>query len=335
MYGIIKPLLFAQDAERAHDMTISALKATQRTPLAALYRQSLPQKPVTVAGLEFANPVGLAAGLDKNGECIDAFAAMGFGFIEVGTVTPEPQGGNDKPRLFRLPEVRGIINRMGFNNKGVDYLVENVKRAKFKGVLGINIGKNKTTPEERALDDYLLCMDKVYPLASYITINISSPNTPGLRDLQHGDALTALLQGIKQRQAALHQQHGKYVPLWVKIAPDLTEQEIIIMADSLLSNGMDGVIATNTTLDRQKVSHLLHGQEAGGLSGEPLTDKSLAVTRSLAKHLDGRLPIISVGGIHDSESALARLDAGASLVQCYTSFIYQGPGLIKSIVNAL
>lgn len=335
MYSLIRNVLFNLDAENAHDLTIASLKATGKGPLSLFHKQCVPNKPVEVMGIKFANPVGLAAGLDKNGECVDAFAGMGFGFVEVGTVTPKPQPGNEKPRLFRLPKANAIINRMGFNNKGVDYLVSEVKKAKANTVLGINIGKNKLTPEENAKDDYVICMRKVYQHADYITINISSPNTPGLRSLQYGEALNELLSAIKQEQKVLAEQHGRYVPVAVKIAPDLTEEEIAGIAECLVSNEIDGVIATNTTLERDKVKHLAHGDEAGGLSGQPLTEKSTEVIRLLANALDGKMPIIGVGGIQSAADAKAKLAAGASLVQVYTGFIYKGPKLIKDIVNAL
>lgn len=300
-----------------------------------MYSTPTLKKPVTVAGMTFDNPVGLAAGLDKNGDCIDAFASMGFGFVEIGTVTPRPQAGNPKPRLFRLPEKQAIINRMGFNNKGVDHLVEQVKRAQFRGPIGINIGKNKDTEESKALEDYLICLNKVYPYASYITINISSPNTPGLRNLQYGEALDKLLAGLKAAQETLTQTHSKYVPLFIKIAPDLSDVEIESIAQSLIKSEMDGVIATNTTLSRDAVQGLQHAEEMGGLSGSVMTQMSLDVTRKLANALDRAMPIIGVGGIDSPEAAQARLDAGASLVQVYSAFIYQGPSLVKRIVNAL
>jgi dihydroorotate dehydrogenase len=284
--------------------------------------------------MTFKNAIGLAAGLDKNGECIDAFAAMGFGFIEVGTVTPKAQAGNDKPRLFRLAEHNAIINRMGFNNKGVDYLVEQVKKSKYKGILGINIGKNKTTPDESALDDYLYCLGKVYAFASYITVNISSPNTPGLRNLQYGEALDNLLAGLKKRQLVLQIEHKKYVPILIKIAPDLSEDEVKSIAASLINSKMDGVIATNTTLDRERVQDHEYANEAGGLSGEVLTEQSLSITKILAEALGGEMPIIGVGGISNPHDVTRRIQAGATLVQVYSSFIYQGPQLIKELVNA-
>jgi dihydroorotate dehydrogenase len=334
-YPAIRKVLFKFDAETIHELTIKGLKSTGSNPLNALYKQRVAEKPVNVMGIDFPNPLGLAAGLDKNAECINAFAAMGFGFIEVGTVTPRPQPGNDKPRIFRLPEANAIINRMGFNNKGVDYLVSQVRAAKFDGVLGINIGKNKDTPEANAKDDYIHCMRKVYNFATYITVNISSPNTPGLRALQYGDALNELLSALKAEQATLANQYGKYIPLAVKIAPDLTEDEVKSIAKSLIDNGIDGVIATNTTLSREGVEQLEHGTEQGGLSGAPVKDKSTTVIRILAKALDSKLPIIGVGGIASSDDANEKLAAGASLVQVYTGFIYQGPPLIKEIVSGL
>lgn len=335
MQSLAQKFLLHCEPEKSHDFTINWLKKTQHTPLKWLYSNPTVSKPVTVAGVTFDNPVGLAAGLDKNGECIDAFAAMGFGFIEVGTVTPRPQDGNPRPRLFRIRDKQAIINRMGFNNKGVDYLVEQVKHSRFKGTIGINIGKNKDTEEARALDDYLICLNKVYPYASYVTVNISSPNTPGLRNLQYGEALDALLRGLKAAQETLCQTHGKYVPLFIKIAPDLSDDEIMSIARSLLTTQMDGVIATNTTLSREAVKGLPHAEEAGGLSGAVLTDMSLNVTRKLANALDRAIPIIGVGGIDSPQAAKDRLQAGASLVQVYTSFIYQGPTLIQQIARAI
>lgn len=335
MQSLVQKLLLQCEPEKSHDFTINWLNKTQHTPLKWMYSTTTVKKPVTVAGITFDNPVGLAAGLDKNGDCIDAFAQMGFGFVEIGTVTPRPQAGNPKPRLFRIPEKQAIINRMGFNNKGVDHLVEQVKTAQFKGPIGINIGKNKDTKDEKALDDYLICLNKVYPYASYVTINISSPNTPGLRNLQYGAALDALLAGLKAAQETLTQTHGKYVPLFIKIAPDLSDDEITSIAASLINSKMDGVIATNTTLSREQVKGLLHGDETGGLSGSVLTDMSLNVTKKLSAALDRAIPIIGVGGIDSPETAKARLDAGASLVQVYSSFIYQGPSLVNRIVKAL
>ena len=335
MYSLVQKFLFSQDPEWSHDFTMNWLKKTQRTPLNITYRQKLVDKPVECLGMTFKNPVGLAAGLDKNGECIDAFATMGFGFIEIGTVTPLPQPGNDKPRMFRLPEAKAIINRMGFNNKGVDYLVEQVKQADYDGILGINIGKNKVTPEENALDDYLICLRKVYAHADYVTVNISSPNTPGLRNLQYGEALDKLLSGLKAEQAQLAQKHGKHVPILVKIAPDLTDEEIISIAGSFKNAEIDGVIATNTTLDREKVAGLEFADEAGGLSGSVLTDASQAVTQKLSAAIGGEMPIIGVGGIDSAKAAKDRFSAGADLIQVYSSFIYKGPALVKEIVEAL
>lgn len=335
MYSIAQHVLLKQDPEWSHDFTINWLKRTQHTPLKFTYKQSVKNKPVECFGLTFKNPVGLAAGLDKNGECIDAFAAMGFGFIEVGTVTPKPQAGNDKPRMFRLPEAKAIINRMGFNNKGVDYLVEQVKKSRYDGILGINIGKNKVTPEENALDDYLICLRKVYEYASYVTVNISSPNTPGLRNLQYGEALDNLLNGLMTEQKMLAQKHGKHVPILIKIAPDLSDEEIQSIAESLKKAKVDGVIATNTTLDRTKVAGLAHADEAGGLSGSVLTQASQLVAEKLAKAIDGAMPIIGVGGIDSAQAAKDRLSGGASLVQVYSSLIYEGPVLVKKIVDGL
>lgn len=335
LYSLVRKVLFKFDPETIHEMTIKGLKSSGPTPFNNFYKQSIKQKPTTVMGIEFPNPVGLAAGLDKNGECISAFDAMGFGFVEVGTVTPKPQPGNAKPRIFRLVEENAVINRMGFNNKGVDYLVDQVRKADFKGVLGINIGKNKDTPEENAKDDYIVCMHRVYNHATYITVNISSPNTPGLRSLQYGDALNELLSALKEEQKSLAAQYNKYVPVAVKIAPDLTEGELESIAECLIANEIDGVIATNTTLSREGVENSVHKDEQGGLSGAPVKDKSTAVIRLLAKALDGKLPIIGVGGIANAADAKEKIEAGAALVQVYTGFIYQGPELVKEIADAL
>ncbi|NIF60552.1 quinone-dependent dihydroorotate dehydrogenase [Enterobacter sp. Ap-916] len=334
-YPFVRKALFQLDPERAHELTFQQLRFVTGTPLEWLVRQNVPSKPVTCMGLTFKNPLGLAAGLDKNGECIDAFGAMGFGSIEIGTVTPRPQPGNDKPRIFRLVEAEGLINRMGFNNLGVDNLVENVKKAHFDGVLGINIGKNKDTPVEQGKDDYLVCMDKIYPYAGYIAINISSPNTPGLRTLQYGEALDDLLSAIKNKQQALQEIHHKYVPVAVKIAPDLSEEELIQVADSLVRHNIDGVIATNTTLDRSLVQGMKHCDETGGLSGRPVQLKSTEIIRRLSQELNGRLPIIGVGGIDSVVAAREKMAAGASLVQIYSGFIFKGPPLIKEIVTHL
>ncbi|MCT4701139.1 quinone-dependent dihydroorotate dehydrogenase [Enterobacteriaceae bacterium H20N1] len=334
-YPFVRKALFQLDAERAHEVTFQQLRRVTGTPLEWLVRQKVPSKPVSCMGLTFKNPLGLAAGLDKNGECIDALGAMGFGSIEIGTVTPRPQPGNDKPRIFRLVEAEGLINRMGFNNLGVDNLVENVKKAHFDGVLGINIGKNKDTPVEQGKDDYLICMDKIYPYAGYIAINISSPNTPGLRSLQYGEALDDLLSAIKNKQQILQEVHHKYVPIAVKIAPDLSQEELIQVADSLVRHNIDGVIATNTTLDRSLVQGMKYCDEMGGLSGRPLQLQSTEIIRRLSQELKGRLPIIGVGGIDSVIAAREKMAAGASLIQIYSGFIFKGPPLIKEIVTHL
>ncbi|SMY15530.1 quinone-dependent dihydroorotate dehydrogenase [Photobacterium aquimaris] len=335
LYRIARSAIFQLDAEKAHDLAIQNFSRFTGTPLDLFYRQHVPERPVEVMGITFKNPVGLAAGLDKNGECIDAFGAMGFGFVEVGTVTPRPQSGNDKPRLFRLIPAEGIINRFGFNNLGVDNLVENVKKSTYDGVIGINIGKNKDTPIEKGAEDYLICMEKVYQYAGYIAVNISSPNTPGLRSLQYGEALDDLLAQLKQKQAELAEKHGKYVPLALKIAPDLDDQEIVQVCESLIRNKIDGVIGTNTTLDRTMVEGMDHCDEMGGLSGRPLQNKSTDVIRKMAIALNGALPIIGVGGIDSVMAAREKIQAGAQLVQVYTGFIYHGPRLVKDIVNGL
>ena len=332
-YPFVRKALFQLDPERAHEFTFQQLRRITGTPFEALVRQKVPAKPVNCMGLTFKNPLGLAAGLDKDGECIDALGAMGFGSIEIGTVTPRPQPGNDKPRLFRLVDAEGLINRMGFNNLGVDNLVENVKKAHYDGVLGINIGKNKDTPVEQGKDDYLICMEKIYPYAGYIAINISSPNTPGLRTLQYGEALDDLLTAIKNKQNDLQVMHHKYVPIAVKIAPDLSEEELIQVADSLVRHNIDGVIATNTTLDRSLVQGMKNCDQTGGLSGRPLQLKSTEIIRRLSQELNGRLPIIGVGGIDSVIAAREKIAAGASLVQIYSGFIFKGPPLIKEIVT--
>ena len=331
LYSLARPMLFSLSPERAHELTLSLLKSAHKIGLA---RQHIAPKPVTCMGIEFPNPVGLAAGLDKNGAYIDALAAMGFGFIEIGTITPRPQAGNPQPRLFRIPEAKAIINRMGFNNDGVDQLIENVKSSKFKGILGINIGKNADTPVENAVDDYFICLEKVYHYASYITVNISSPNTKNLRSLQSGDALTELLETLKQRQLELAEQYHHYVPLVLKVAPDLTEEDIEFIANQLLQFKIDGLIVTNTTLSRVGVESLPYGNEAGGLSGAPVFEKSTECLRQFAKRLNGQIPLIGVGGITQGEHALAKKDAGASLVQIYSGLIYTGPSLIKDCVSA-
>ena len=332
LYSLARPLLFSLAPERAHELTLSLLKSTHKM---GLMRQSVALKPVTCMGIEFPNPVGLAAGLDKNGAYIDALASQGFGFIEIGTITPLPQAGNPEPRLFRLPKAKAIINRMGFNNDGVDQLVENVKASKFKGILGINIGKNAATPVEKAVDDYLICLEKVYNYASYITVNISSPNTKNLRSLQSGDALTELLETLKKRQLELAEENQHYVPLVLKVAPDLESEDIQFIAQQLLTFKLDGLIVTNTTLSREGVENLPHGDEAGGLSGAPVFAKSTACLAAFAEALKGQIPLIGVGGILSGQDALAKKNAGASLVQVYSGLIYTGPNLIKDCVDAL
>lgn len=332
-YPFIRKALFQLDPERAHEFTFSQLRRLNNRSLQFLIRQSVPDKPTTCMGLTFKNPLGLAAGLDKDGECIDALGSMGFGSIEVGTVTPKPQPGNDKPRLFRIVPAEGLINRMGFNNYGVDNLVENLKKTHFNGIIGVNIGKNKVTPVEQGKDDYLICMDKVYSYAGYIAVNISSPNTPGLRSLQYGEALDDLLIAIKQKQIELEKRHAKYVPIAVKIAPDLSEEELIQIADSLVRHNIDGVIATNTTLDRKLVQGLINSDQSGGLSGRPLQYSSTEVIQRLSKELNGKLPIIGVGGIDSVVAAREKMAAGSSLIQIYSGFIFKGPRLIKDILT--
>lgn len=334
-YPVLRSLLFKLDPETAHDWTLTLMGAAPRQPLRWLGAGCVPAVPCRVMGLDFPNPVGLAAGLDKNGECINAWSALGFGFVEIGTVTPRPQPGNPKPRLFRLPQAQALINRMGFNNKGVDYLVDRVRQARFQGVLGINIGKNADTPVERATEDYLICLRKVYAWASYVTVNISSPNTVGLRDLQYGAALEQLLSSLKTEQGRLAAEFGRYVPLVVKIAPDLGDADLPAVGQALRQHGIDGVIATNTTFSRAGVEGLAHAAQAGGLSGAPLLERSTAVVRQLAAILDGQVPIIAAGGIMSGADAAAKLAAGASLVQIYTGFIYRGPPLVREVVQAL
>jgi len=335
LYCLIRPLLFSLDPETAHELTIQGLARAHGGLLSLAAPKIAPCAPRTVMGLQFPNPVGLAAGLDKNGEAIDGLAALGFGFLEIGTTTPRPQPGNPKPRIFRLPQANALINRLGFNNLGVDHLIKNVQRAKYRGILGINIGKNFDTPIERAAEDYLICWRKVYPHASYVTINISSPNTQNLRTLQGADALDALLAQLKAEQAKLADQHGKYVPLALKIAPDLEIEQIQSIAELLMRHQIDGVIATNTTIGRAGVEGLPHAEESGGLSGAPLKEKSTAVIRALHQALDGALPIIGVGGIQSGADAREKIDAGAQLVQIYTGMIYRGPDLVAEAVQAL
>jgi len=333
-YNLLRPALFSLDPETAHDATLTTLNTAYCLGLSRLIPQPAPD-PRTVMGITFPNPVGLAAGLDKNGECINGLAALGFGFIEIGTVTPRAQPGNPRPRLFRIPEAQAIINRMGFNNHGADALVENVRRAQFSGVLGINIGKNADTPIEKAADDYLTCLRKVYAHASYVAINISSPNTKNLRQLQGGDELDGLLGQLKAEQEKLAQQHSKYVPLAVKIAPDLDNEQIKQIAALLIKHHIDGVIATNTTLARDGVESLPHGNETGGLSGAPVCEKSSAVIRQLAAELQGALPIIGAGGILSGKDAREKMQAGAALVQIYSGLIYRGQALVKEAADAV
>ena len=334
-YSLLRPLLFQLDAELAHDLSLASLRLAERLALLKLYPAAPTCQPRRVMGIDFPNPVGLAAGLDKNARVIDGMAALGFGFIEVGTVTPLPQPGNPKPRLFRLPEVQGIVNRFGFNNLGVDQLLRNVEAAKYRGVLGINIGKNYATPMENAVDDYLICLRKVYSHASYVTVNISSPNTKNLRALQEKEALSSLLQSLKQEQTKLADRRGKYVPVVLKIAPDLSLEQIHEIADLLMAHKIDGVIASNTTLSRDAVQGLKHADQAGGLSGAPVREKSTWVIRELAQRLQGSLPIIGVGGISSGDDALAKMAAGADLVQLYSGLIYQGPGLVHEVCRKL
>lgn len=334
LYPLARHLLFCLPTETSHRLSLAGISLAERLGMTALL-PVIPENPVSLMGLRFPNPVGLAAGLDKNGDHIDGLAALGFGFIEIGTVTPRPQPGNPRPRLFRLPQATAIINRMGFNNLGVDHLVGQVERCRYRGVLGINIGKNFDTPVERAADDYLQCLDRIYAHASYVTVNISSPNTLGLRRLQSGDALAVLLEQLKRRQSQLASQHGRYVPLVVKIAPDLESAEVIMMAEQLRRFEIDGVIATNTTISRRGVEGLLHGNETGGLSGLPVRESSTRVVRELVAALEGRLPVIGVGGITDGASAAEKVSSGAQLVQLYTGFIYRGPALIREAAASI
>ena len=337
-YPLTRSFLFGLDAETAHDLTLGTLARIQHTPLIRAVAQPRVDDPVTVAGLRFPNRIGLAAGLDKNGRCIDGLAAMGFGFIEVGTVTPKAQPGNPKPRIFRLPQARALINRLGFNNDGLDAFLANVKRARFRGrggILGLNIGKNAATPIENAVDDYLIGLEGVFPHADYVTVNISSPNTKNLRALQSDEALDALLSAVQQRKVALAARYGRQVPVFVKIAPDLDEAQVKVIAATLKKNGIDGVIATNTTIAREAVKNLPHGDEAGGLSGRPVFEASNRVIRQLRAELGSAYPIIGVGGVMSGADACAKREAGADLVQVYTGFIYGGPPLITEAARAL
>ncbi|UCV14168.1 quinone-dependent dihydroorotate dehydrogenase [Quatrionicoccus australiensis] len=338
LYPILRKFFFSLDAETAHGIGMSGISFLGATGLSGLLAKPVAADPVEVMGLKFPNRVGLAAGLDKNGDYIDGLAALGFGSIEIGTITPRPQDGNPKPRMFRVPEAQGIINRMGFNNAGVDKLLANVRAAEFPkkgGILGINIGKNATTPIDQAANDYLICLEKVYNDASYITVNISSPNTKNLRELQKDDALDDLLAQLKAKQEQLVQNYGKYVPMALKIAPDLDDVQITAIADALRRHRMDGVIATNTTLSREGVENLPNGNETGGLSGAPVFKKSTEVLRKLSVALAGELPIIGVGGILSGQDAVAKIEAGASLVQVYSGFIYRGPELVSETAAAL
>ncbi|MCC7546564.1 MAG: quinone-dependent dihydroorotate dehydrogenase [Burkholderiales bacterium] len=332
-YAALRPLLFRLDAERAHGLTLRALDVGARLGLPPA--PALVDGPVRAMGIDFPNPVGLAAGLDKNAEHLDALARLGFGFIEVGTVTPRPQPGNPRPRMFRIPAAHAVINRLGFNNLGVDRLVRNVETARYRGVLGINIGKNFDTPIARAAADYLTCLRKVYGLASYVTINISSPNTRNLRQLQESDELDALLAALRAEQMQLAERHGRYVPLALKIAPDLAAEQIESIAQILLHHRIDAVIATNTTLSREGLEGLPHATESGGLSGAPLTARAQRVMAALARQLDRRIPLVGAGGIMSGADAAARVAAGATLVQLYTGLVYAGPGLIKECRQAL
>lgn len=337
MYSLARPFLFGLDPERAHAAGLSALEAAYRTGLAPLLARRPTPFPTRSFGLAFPNPVGLAAGLDKNGAHVDALLALGFGFVEVGTVTPRPQAGNPRPRMFRLPQHRALLNRLGFNNQGVDVLVANVSRARRRGggLLGINIGRNKDTPNDSAERDYLVCMEKVYPLADYITVNISSPNTAGLRELQEEQALRRLVGTLREAQERLGAQHGKRVPMLVKVAPDLTDDDIDACARVLGDLAVDGVVATNTTVSRLSVQAHPLARESGGLSGEPLLDKSTAVLRMLRTRLPESIPLVGVGGIMSGADAVKKMAAGATLVQLYTGLIYRGPALIDECVDAI
>ena len=339
-YALTRPFLFGMDPESAHDLTMNLMAKGQNTLLQQAWAQPTVSDPVELAGLKFPNRVGMAAGLDKNARCIDALAAMGFGFVEVGTVTPRPQPGNPKPRMFRIPERKALINRLGFNNEGLDAFLSNVKRSQARAqgkpmLLGLNIGKNATTPIEDATSDYLKALDGVYPHADYVTVNISSPNTKNLRALQSDEALDALLGAIAERREQLATQHGKRVPVFVKIAPDLDEEQVGVIAATLQRHGMDGVIATNTTISRKAVKGLPHAQETGGLSGAPVLEASNQVIRQLRSALGSRYPIIGVGGILSGEDAVSKIRAGADVVQIYSGLIYRGPALVPETARAI
>lgn len=333
IYSLLRNMMFRFDPETSHNIGLKGMSLAERLKLTQMIVAPLPHVPVHVMGLEFPNPVGLAAGLDKNGDHIDGLAALGFGFLEIGTITPRAQPGNPQPRMFRLTNEQAIINRMGFNNRGADYLLERVRASKFDGVLGINIGKNADTPVENALDDYLTCLRKVYQHASYITVNLSSPNTPGLRTLQFGDSLKQLLSALKDEQRKLAERYDSYKPLTVKIAPDMNPEEVAMVAATLIENEIDGVIATNTTISRVGVENSYYKDETGGLSGRPLTQAATQTVKIMAGELNGALPIIAAGGIMNAQDAQDKIDAGASLVQIYSGFIYRGPQLIREIVE--
>lgn len=341
-YALTRPFLFGMDAEAAHEVTMNMLARGQRTPLQWAWCNERVSDPIELAGLRFPNRVGMAAGLDKNARCIDALAAMGFGFVEVGTVTPNPQPGNPKPRMFRLPQARALINRLGFNNDGLDAFLHNVQQAQCRSqqrenrlLLGLNIGKNASTPIESATSDYLICLDGVYPHADYVTVNISSPNTQNLRALQSDAALDGLLAAIAERRETLASRHGRRVPVFVKIAPDLEESQVAMIADTLQKRGMDGVIASNTTVSRTAVQGMRHAQEAGGLSGAPVLEASNQVIRQLRSALGSRFPIIGVGGILSADDAVSKIRAGADVVQIYTGLIYEGPELVSKAARAI
>ncbi len=334
LYPLARAALFQLDAERAHHLSLANLRLLEKVALLEKISPRIPAKPVEVAGLTFPNPVGLAAGLDKEANSIDALGRLGFGFIEVGTLTPVAQPGNDKPRLFRLKEHQAIINRMGFNNPGIDEGIDNIRQAKhFQGPVGINIGKNKITPSENALDDYLAAFEKSYPHADYITANFSSPNTPGLRELQGAEAAARLLEGLKKKQAEMEKKHGKKVPLALKVAPDMDDGQISALARVFRDGGLDLLIATNTPISREAVQSHPHAKEAGGLSGTILQEQSTQIIAAFHEELKNDIPIIGVGGIFSAEDALEKRAAGAKLIQLYTGFIYQGPRLIHDIVN--
>jgi len=334
-YRAVRPLLFALDPETAHCLSLASLDALTRLGAESIVVSAPPRIPVRVMGLDFPNPVGLAAGLDKNGEHIDGLAAFGFGFLEVGAVTPRPQPGNPRPRLFRLPEAEALINRLGFNNGGVDALVENIRRSRYRGILGVNVGRNFDTPNDRAVEDYVVCLRKVYAHASFVTANISSPNTKDLRALQRSDSLDGLLVALTAERDRLASQHGKRVPLAVKVAPDLDEAGIETIADRVAARGIDAVIATNTTVSREGIEHLAASREQGGLSGAPLKARATAVVARLRRALPASVAIIGVGGIASAADAQEKLDAGASLVQLYTALVYRGPELVGEIVRGL